>query len=645
MNKIRNILLVGSSGGGKSAFANTLINKNGNFTEVFKESAGSVSQTKNYQVEELEQKIDGKKVTYRIIDTIGIGDTSLPEKEVAYKIAKVANELREGISQVFFVTGGRFIEKEVGVFGLLSGTLFGEKMLDFTTVVRTNFYDFEDEEECGKDYQDLINGKEIGSKLIEKIGKSKVIYIDNPPLKGKAKRIEANKEIRETAREKLLNYLRDHEVVYEASTLPLWDLNNKLDKLENRNDKEQVKSIVWETFDRSFERIRTHVEFGGEMGQKFIPVFGSTIGVGFGFGTSVVGGALEIGALLTKELVKGGADLSREFGSGVVKIFSGDDSKKDKPELLKKINDLENQSKNSQQTIQGLENQKNNLQNQLITLEVERSGLQTQLSKLESQRSDLQKELTQTQNGYEDVLKINKVLSKELTTTEEQLKKELERVKASLETLENQKNNLQSQLGNWTNAFANQDSAQVKQNLEQLQRERDEIRKQLNDLENIPLEYLKRTTYEGILFFLRNTKPRIAFSDLETKYSDEIEETINSLSLPNLLASATILRSAVLNTSLAEGLILSEQYVDSSNSLTTELQVTSLINDLTKLVRDVHRHYQEFNKIVNKENHPFYLAELSETQVILSQVQQELVKLERRKIQLSQQVQVLIPGN
>lgn len=49
---IKNVLLIGRTGGGKSTLGNVLINKNNNFEEVFKESAGSISETKQVQIKE-----------------------------------------------------------------------------------------------------------------------------------------------------------------------------------------------------------------------------------------------------------------------------------------------------------------------------------------------------------------------------------------------------------------------------------------------------------------------------------------------------------------------------------------------------------------------------------------------------------------
>jgi len=77
MVNTKNILIIGCTGSGKSALANLLVNKEENFKkegmfkEEFKESDGSVSETKSIQISSF--KIDGEN--YQIIDTIGIGNT------------------------------------------------------------------------------------------------------------------------------------------------------------------------------------------------------------------------------------------------------------------------------------------------------------------------------------------------------------------------------------------------------------------------------------------------------------------------------------------------------------------------------------------------------------------------------------------
>jgi len=66
MSEIRNIILIGRTGQGKSTLANVITG-----TNQFKESDKGVSETKSAQEEILEDE----GVKYRIVDTIGIGDT------------------------------------------------------------------------------------------------------------------------------------------------------------------------------------------------------------------------------------------------------------------------------------------------------------------------------------------------------------------------------------------------------------------------------------------------------------------------------------------------------------------------------------------------------------------------------------------
>jgi Leucine-rich repeat (LRR) protein len=63
-NDIRNILIVGMTGSGKSTLTNVLFNKNSNFEEVFEESRGSTGKTKEFKREEFE----ANGVKYRIVE-------------------------------------------------------------------------------------------------------------------------------------------------------------------------------------------------------------------------------------------------------------------------------------------------------------------------------------------------------------------------------------------------------------------------------------------------------------------------------------------------------------------------------------------------------------------------------------------------
>src|SRR5689334_14345365 len=106
MTKIKTILLIGRSGRGKSTIANVVTN-----TNKFKESARSVSETKKIQFEQFAD--EDNNVNYLIIDTPGIGDTKLKDNQVLDIIAEAVYLAKDGVSQVFFVTDGRFDQYEM----------------------------------------------------------------------------------------------------------------------------------------------------------------------------------------------------------------------------------------------------------------------------------------------------------------------------------------------------------------------------------------------------------------------------------------------------------------------------------------------------------------------------------------------------
>src|SRR5436190_23851191 len=99
-----NLLIVGQTGGGKSALANVLSN-----TDFFKESDKSVrEETTNFQKETFKEK--GK--VYNVIDITV--NSRLIEMKILYKIiAQGIYSMPEGISQVLFVVSESFTAEEI----------------------------------------------------------------------------------------------------------------------------------------------------------------------------------------------------------------------------------------------------------------------------------------------------------------------------------------------------------------------------------------------------------------------------------------------------------------------------------------------------------------------------------------------------
>src|SRR6266480_6758402 len=104
----KNILLIGRAGGGKSTLSNVLSRTNG-----FRESASLIPETRRIQTEDFELETNGRREKYRVIDTVGLGDTNLTERQIASEIVRSCQELENGLTQILFVIGGRITEEEI----------------------------------------------------------------------------------------------------------------------------------------------------------------------------------------------------------------------------------------------------------------------------------------------------------------------------------------------------------------------------------------------------------------------------------------------------------------------------------------------------------------------------------------------------
>jgi DNA repair exonuclease SbcCD ATPase subunit len=219
----RNILLIGRTGSGKSTLANVLMGE-----DRFKESAKSVSSTKHVEEGVFEVDLDkegNEKIRYRVIDTIGIGDTEMKPQGVLMRLAEMADWVKEeGLNQILFVTRSRFTKEEIEAYDLLSSIIFDKE--------------FEDKEACDDDRGSL---RMENAELAHILGAVNIIYVDNPPLKGR--NAETNKEIREESRKRVLTYLGKCRKTYRPENIDTLEERVQDYKTHEEKLKEKMKEI------------------------------------------------------------------------------------------------------------------------------------------------------------------------------------------------------------------------------------------------------------------------------------------------------------------------------------------------------------------------------------------------------------------
>lgn len=168
--EIRNILIVGITGSGKSSLANTLSGSN------FTEGPNTISTTKSFQFKEFEWNNN----KYRVIDNIGFNDTQglSFEQDLLIELGKGINAAKEGINQVLFLFSERFDESQIEAFNKFRNLINESEITKFTTIIRTNFVNFKSKKRCELDEKELLVQNNKIKDLISSC--NKLLYINNP---------------------------------------------------------------------------------------------------------------------------------------------------------------------------------------------------------------------------------------------------------------------------------------------------------------------------------------------------------------------------------------------------------------------------------------------------------------------------------
>ena len=196
----RTVLLIGKTGNGKSTVANVLVKAHERNEFPFRENDSVVSETFDVQVEEIQ--VDN--VLYKIVDTIGLGDTRIDEKETCLKIASACASIGEGgIYQVLFVSKGKLTKEELDVFDIFKRAIFTHDVCLYTTFVRTNVNFFDNPEKCAKERRHLEEIAAAKDDLLLSLVQSKLVLVSNPSEDENKKLAE----IRERSRSRLIGAL------------------------------------------------------------------------------------------------------------------------------------------------------------------------------------------------------------------------------------------------------------------------------------------------------------------------------------------------------------------------------------------------------------------------------------------------------
>ncbi|CAG8462982.1 39495_t:CDS:2 [Gigaspora margarita] len=180
----------------------------------------------------VDKEFEYEGIKYRVIDTVGLGDSKLSKEKLLEKFEEeIGTYIDEGISQIFLVIGEKLDRGVLTEFIWLNECTFDNKAFDYTTIIRTNFPNFRNKKSREDDIKELINffnNKESYTEINDKVlKKEKVVHVDNPPF---------NENLRQKSNKKLLNYLSKfiNEEPYQPETRRWLDKKYPENERENK---------------------------------------------------------------------------------------------------------------------------------------------------------------------------------------------------------------------------------------------------------------------------------------------------------------------------------------------------------------------------------------------------------------------------
>lgn len=307
-DKVRNILIIGMTGSGKSSLSNTLTN-----TNIFESGNQSISLTKYFKSsKEFDWEFNSNHYKFKVIDNIGFGDSQGEDftEQILYRIGEGIKEIEGEINQILFLIRGRFDPSQIKMFNLFKGFINESEITKFTTIIMTGFENYLNKKEVSEDKEKLLKENSKIKDLIESC--NEILYVNNPGIDQKGKSQEESDSFqldRSDSREIILNHLaKNCNQIYKLKEwksikfqvdnclLSIKEINNQIRKIENNSgsDQSEIDSLNQKKKSTIFDFFRSI----GKIRAEKVSVKGA---VGFNFGVVTTNFELNLENLAVKE--------------------------------------------------------------------------------------------------------------------------------------------------------------------------------------------------------------------------------------------------------------------------------------------------------------------------------------------------------